>query len=181
MAVPVASAIQVAQQKAQEQAAPKQAESKFDSKLEQNQQGMQAKATQAVQQTQAAGQVQGAKAVEYARAVESLKKAEKTQLQNSKTASANNPATAKAAKPVELKEQTQKATNKLSQTLEHLTNNESQMQKLLKRATTEKHMNPQDFLAIQVQVQQISLELDLTGKVVEQATSGLKESLRTQV
>ena len=37
------------------------------------------------------------------------------------------------------------------------------------------------LLGLQAKVSQYSLELDLTGKVVEKATNGLKDTLRTQV
>ncbi len=42
-------------------------------------------------------------------------------------------------------------------------------------------LNQQQLLALQARVSEYSMELDLTGKVVEKATNGLKDTLRTQV
>jgi hypothetical protein len=43
------------------------------------------------------------------------------------------------------------------------------------------NLSQQQLLGLQAKVSEYSLELDLTGKVVEKATNGLKDTLRTQV
>jgi hypothetical protein len=48
-------------------------------------------------------------------------------------------------------------------------------------ATSGKTYGNQELLAIQASVYKFSQELELTSKVVEKATSGVKQTMQTQV
>jgi hypothetical protein len=52
---------------------------------------------------------------------------------------------------------------------------------VMKGVFNNKGMSMQDCLKLQVIMQKYTMELDLTGKVVEKATNGLKDTLKTQV
>lgn len=52
---------------------------------------------------------------------------------------------------------------------------------VLRLAESGKTFSPAELLALQAQVYRASQELDLAGKVVEKATSGVKQVLQTQV
>ncbi|MBI3183617.1 MAG: hypothetical protein HYZ28_15880 [Myxococcales bacterium] len=53
--------------------------------------------------------------------------------------------------------------------------------KVLELAQSGKTFTPAELLAMQAQVYRSSQELDLAGKVVEKATSGVKQVLQTQL
>ena len=55
------------------------------------------------------------------------------------------------------------------------------MSKIIKLATSGRTFNPTELLAIQAGVYKFSQELELTSKVVEKATDGVKQTLQTQV
>ena len=55
------------------------------------------------------------------------------------------------------------------------------MDKIIKLATSGRTFNPTELLAIQAGVYKFSQELELTSKVVEKATDGVKQTLQTQV
>lgn len=56
-----------------------------------------------------------------------------------------------------------------------------QMEKILKEAMSGRKFSPQELLALQAGVYRYAQELELTSKVVEKATSGVKDTLKTQV
>ncbi|RYZ38488.1 MAG: ATP-dependent helicase HrpB [Myxococcaceae bacterium] len=55
------------------------------------------------------------------------------------------------------------------------------MDKLIKEASSGKNMSNAELLGLQASMYKYSQELDLTSKVVEKATSGLKDVVKTQV
>jgi hypothetical protein len=55
------------------------------------------------------------------------------------------------------------------------------MDKILELAESGRAFTPAELLALQAHVYRASQELDLAGKVVEKATSGVKQVLQTQV
>jgi hypothetical protein len=70
----------------------------------------------------------------------------------------------------------------IEQALSSLDSRSASMDKFINKALEGKlDLNDQQLLGLQARVSQYSLELDLTSKVVEKATSGLKDTLRTQV
>ena len=55
------------------------------------------------------------------------------------------------------------------------------LDKIISVATSGKQFNNQELLAMQASVYKFSQELELTSKVVEKATSGVKQTMQTQV
>ena len=174
MAGPMAG-VQQAQQIAQQQmqkpeAAPKTGQSKFD-------QAMANKADQ-VQQTNQLNQVQQTQATTAAQKtshVDSVQKAGKpTEIDKARATKFND--------PVDKKQATEKTGHAIEKVLTDMEGRNAAMDKFVNQAMTGKiKLNQQQLLGLQAKVAQYSLELDLTGKVVEKATNGLKDTLRTQV
>jgi len=178
MAGPMAgvSAAQVAQQKLQQdqgaQQVNKQGASKFDAALANKAQGPeQAQAVQATQATQRADQVRQAEAVN---------KTEKAAL-NKVNPSAQETATARGAEAVTGKQEASKTGGMLSHVVSELEKGQVNMDKLIKAGASGKEFSNAELLSLQAGMYKYTQELDLTSKVVEKATSGLKDTLKTQV
>jgi len=62
-----------------------------------------------------------------------------------------------------------------------LISGQGKLDKIIKLATSVKSFSPTELLAIQAGVYKFSQELELTSKVVEKATDGVKQTLQTQV
>lgn len=58
---------------------------------------------------------------------------------------------------------------------------QARLDKILALAQSGKSFSPAELLAFQTHAYRASQELDLAGKVVEKATSGVKQTLSTQV
>lgn len=58
---------------------------------------------------------------------------------------------------------------------------QKRMEHVLRLAQSGKSFSPAELLALQANVYSASQELDLAGKVVDKATSGLKQVLQTQL
>lgn len=180
MAGPMAgvSAAQIAQQKLQDQGAQqvnKQGASKFDAALANKAQGAEqvqnAQATQATQATQRADQVRQAEAVG---------KTEKASL-NKVNPAGQEPATARGAEAVNAKPETSKSNGMLTHVIGELEKGQLNMDKLIKAGASGKNFSNAELLSLQAGMYKYTQELDLTSKVVEKATSGLKDTLKTQV
>jgi hypothetical protein len=177
MAGPMAgvSAAQIAQQKLQDQGAQqvnKQGASKFDAALANKAQGPeQAQAAQAAQATQRAEQV---------RQTEAVNKTEKAALNKVNTAG-QEPATARGAEAVTGKQEASKSGGMLSHVVSELEKGQVNMEKLIKAGASGKSFSNAELLSLQAGMYKYTQELDLTSKVVEKATSGLKDTLKTQV
>jgi len=78
--------------------------------------------------------------------------------------------------PVEKTRDTQ-----LTKVLSSVMSGQDKMSKIIKLATSGRSFNPTELLAIQAGVYKFSQELELTSKVVEKATDGVKQTLQTQV
>ena len=78
--------------------------------------------------------------------------------------------------PVEKTRDTQ-----LTKVLNSVVSGQDKMSKIIKLATSGRSFNPTELLAIQAGVYKFSQELELTSKVVEKATDGVKQTLQTQV
>ena len=83
-------------------------------------------------------------------------------------------------KPIEAKQKTTKDAD-LKNLLNHVVEGQNKLDDIIKMATSGKQYGNQELLAIQAAVYKFSQELDLTGKVVEKATSGVKQTMQTQV
>jgi len=55
------------------------------------------------------------------------------------------------------------------------------MDRLISQGLSGRHFNNSELLALQAGMYKYTQELELTGKVVEKATTGLKDTLKTQV
>ena len=72
--------------------------------------------------------------------------------------------------------------SKVADMIEGLVNGQDKMTQIMEAAlSSNKKMSPRELLAMQAGVYRFSQELDLTSKVVEKATSGLKQTMNTQV
>ncbi len=71
--------------------------------------------------------------------------------------------------------------SKLSTGLNSVDRHWNTVNDIMKTIFTKKDMSMQDCLKLQAIMQKYTMELDLTGKVVEKATNGLKDTLKTQV
>lgn len=186
MAGPMAgvSAAQVAQQKLQDQGAQqtnKQGASKFDGVLADKAQGAgQVDATQGVNKAQAPQATQKADAV---RQVETVNKTEKAAL-NKVNVAGQEPMTAKGAEPVAAKAETSKtskAGDMMTQVVGDLEKGQVNLEKIISQASSGKQFSNAELLSLQASMYQYTQQLDLTSKVVEKATTGLKDVVKTQV
>lgn len=71
--------------------------------------------------------------------------------------------------------------SKLQGMIDNLVNGQDKMTKIMQMALSGRQFGPSELLAMQAGVYRYSQELDLTSKVVQQATSGIKQTLNTQV
>ena len=67
------------------------------------------------------------------------------------------------------------------QLVDRVANAQQRMDQLVALAQSGKTFTPAELLSLQANVYAASQELDLTGKVVEKATGGVKQVLQTQV
>ena len=137
----------------------------FQQAMEQQQAGNQAQ--------QAAGQAsqQAGAAVQSGRVASdgAVNQVVKEQRAQAKLASTKVGATEKAAE------------SKLTTMLEGLINGQDKMTKIMHIALSGRQFSPTELLAMQAGVYRFTQELDLTSKVVEKATGGIKQTLNTQV
>ena len=174
MAGPMAGvnqATQVAQQQMQKpDAAPKTGASKFDQAM-----------AQKVDQAQAANQLSQVQQTQQASAVQKTSHVDQVQ-KAGKTTEADKARAVKFNDPVTKKEGTEKVGSNIESMLTKMEGRNAEMDKFVNQAVNGKiKLNQQQLLGLQAKVAQYSLELDLTGKVVDKATNGLKDTLRTQV
>lgn len=71
--------------------------------------------------------------------------------------------------------------SQMANMIEGLVNGQDKMTQIMDLAMSNKKMSPQELLAMQAGVYRFSQELELTSKVVEKATSGIKQTMNTQV
>jgi hypothetical protein len=181
------SAAQVAQQKLQDQGAQqtnKQGASKFDGVLADKAQGAgQVDAAQGVNKAQAAQATQKADAV---RQVETVNKTEKAAL-NKVSGAGQEPMTAKGAEPVQGKAEAAKSSkaggagSMMTQVIGDLEKGQVNLEKIISQASSGKQFSNAELLSLQASMYQYTQQLDLTSKVVEKATTGLKDVVKTQV
>jgi hypothetical protein len=82
-------------------------------------------------------------------------------------------------KPVEAAGKSQEAG--LKQLLGQVVEGQNKLDKIIEMSLSGKSYGNQELLAIQAAVYKFSQELELTSKVVEKATSGVKQTMQTQV
>jgi vacuolar-type H+-ATPase catalytic subunit A/Vma1 len=186
MAVPTAgiSAAQIAQQKLQDQGAQqvnKQGASKFDGVLANKAQAAggveQANAANAAQ---AAQKAQATQQVSQTRQVETINKTEKAALNKVNGANTDS-LTSRGAQAVDARPETSKASNMVTSVVTSLEKGQINLEKLINSGMSGKHFSNGELLSLQASMYKYTQELDLTSKVVEKATSGLKDVVKTQV
>ncbi len=137
-------------------------------------------ATQGVNKAQAAQATQRADAV---RQVETVNKTEKAAL-NKVSGAAQEPATAKGAEAVGKKADASKSTQAggmMNQMLGDLEKGQGNLEKIISQAASGKHFSNAELLSLQASMYNYTQQLELTSKVVEKATTGLKDVVKTQV
>ena len=186
MAVPAAgiSAAQIAQQKLQDQGAQqvnKQGASKFDGVLANKAQGAQAAGgVEQANAAQAAQKAQATQQVAQTNKVETINKTEKAALNKVNGANTDS-LTSKGATAVDAKPETGKAGNMVSTVVTSLEKGQLNLEKLINSGMSGKNFSNGELLSLQASMYKYTQELDLTSKVVEKATSGLKDVVKTQV
>jgi flagellar hook-basal body complex protein FliE len=162
----------------------KQGASKFDGVLANKSQGAggvdQAQAAQATQKAQSVQAAQATQRVDQVRQVETVNKTEKAAL-NKVNGAGSEQLTARAAEPVTGKAETQKAGNMMSKVVDELEKGQLNLDKLIEAGAKGKQFSNAELLSLQASMYKYTQELDLTSKVVEKATSGLKDVAKTQV
>lgn len=171
----IQSASQLAQQKAQTEQPQqvKQGASKFDNLMADKAQT--AGPTGQVDGAQRAQMAQKASQVDVANKVDGVGKLDKAALNKVDTRT-----TAKGALPVQANAESH-STKVMKGMLSSLEAGQANLDKLISSATSGKQFSNGELLSLQAGMYKYSQELDLTSKVVEKATSGLKDTLKTQV
>lgn len=174
MASPLAgiSAGQIAQQKLPQQAT-QQANKPGPSKFDQAMKAQGPDKAQGVQQPQATQQVQHA---DKARQIEQAGKIDKAGL-NKVTDKLTN----KGLDPVAQKNEVSKGTSLLKGLVANMEKGQASIDKLINGGLNGASFSNTEMLSMQAGMYKYTQELELTGKVVEKATSGLKDTLKTQV
>jgi len=128
-----------------------------------------------VMQAQQVQGTQGPQQVNNVRQVEAPNKA----IETLQAAKLNSTDASLGVKTVDAsKETTGKGFKKM---LSGIVDGQNKLDEIIKMATSGKHFGQQELLAIQAGVYKYSQELELTSKVVEKATSGVKQTMQTQV
>lgn len=178
MAGPLAGipAQEIAKQKLPDQAAQGQKEgrSKFDQNLKSHD-AAQAKATSQVQSAQQTHAAQHVSAVEKVKQVEQSQKIQKAELTKA------DPNKTSLRDPVTQKADAQKSGSMISDMVASMEKSQVGLDKLINGGLSGKTFTNQEMLSLQAGMYKYSQELDLTSKIVEKATSGLKDTLKTQV
>ncbi|MBI3178891.1 MAG: hypothetical protein HYZ27_04480 [Deltaproteobacteria bacterium] len=71
--------------------------------------------------------------------------------------------------------------SKMATMLEQLIGGQDKMTKIMNMALSGRQFSPSELIAMQAGVYRFSQELELTSKVIEKATSGIKQTMNTQV
>jgi hypothetical protein len=83
--------------------------------------------------------------------------------------------------PVTQKSGVNKSTSMLMGLVQNIEKGQASMDKLINGSLNGKTFSNSEMLGLQAGMYKYTQELELTGKVVEKATSGLKDTLKTQV
>jgi hypothetical protein len=158
------SAHQSLQQETGAQQTPKQGASKFDGVL-----------------ADKAQQVGGADALQPVQQPDALQKIRSVyQMDAPGTHKTSDPKAASRG-AVSAKSEAQSAGNLLGAIVNELEEGQLNLDRLIEAGANGKDFTTPELLALQAGMYKYSQELDLTSKVVEKATTGLKDTLKTQV
>lgn len=117
--------------------------------------------------------------MDQARQIEQAQKAQKPELSKLNTLEKN--VTGKGMDPVTQKSEVSKSSSMISSMMANLEKGQTHIDKLINGGLQGKSMSNQELLSLQAGMYKYTQELDLVSKVVEKATSGLKDTLKTQV
>ncbi len=134
---------------------------------------------QGVDPSQKAGQVQQAQQaqkIDHAKQIDQVQKMDKTNL-----AKLDKNVTGKGMEPVAQKAEVSKSTSMMKSMISSLEKGQLNIDKMINGGLSGKSMSNQELLQMQAGMYKYTQELDLCSKVVEKATSGLKDTLKTQV
>ncbi len=127
------------------------------------------------------GQVQHAHKVDQLRQVDQVNKSEKARLDKIQTQASASDQRGTKTDPVTQKTEVSKSTSAINGLFANIEKGQVQMDKLISGGLSGKNFSNSELLALQAGMYKYSQELELTSKVVEKATSGLKDTLKTQV
>lgn len=180
MAGPLAgiSAAQIAQQKLPDQAAQqaKAGPSKFDQSLKSQGPDQVGKA-EGVGKAAHVQQAQQVQKLDQLKHVDQVQKMDKSGLNK-----LDKNVTGKGMDPVAQKTEVSKSSSMMSSMMANLEKGQAHIDKLINGGISNgKSMSNQELLSMQAGMYKYTQELDLVSKVVEKATSGLKDTLKTQV
>ena len=137
---------------------------------------------------QASGQVgnvnaaQHTQKVDVARQVDQVHKTDKAQLNKVNSAASDNKGvTTRAMDPVTQKSEVNKSSSLIMGMMSNMEKGQATIDKLISGGVSGKNFSNAELLSLQAGMYKYTQELELTGKVVEKATSGLKDTLKTQV
>lgn len=123
--------------------------------------------------------MQGTQQVQHAdkaRQVEQAGKIEKSSLNK-----VSDKLTSKGLDPVAQKNEVNKGTSLLKGLVANMEKGQASIDKLINGGLNGANFSNTQMLSMQAGMYKYTQELELTGKVVEKATSGLKDTLKTQV
>ena len=83
--------------------------------------------------------------------------------------------------PVEAKSETNKVAQAMAGIMSEMEQGQVKLDALINNGLSGKELSNTEMLALQASMYKYTNEMELTGKVVEKATTGLKETLKTQV
>lgn len=89
--------------------------------------------------------------------------------------------TSKKRTRVSSKSESSQVTSSIAKMLEDIEKGQGIMDKLIKSSAKGREFSNSELISLQAGMYKYTQELELTGKVVEKATSGLKDTLKTQV
>lgn len=135
-----------------------------------------AQKAQGVRAPQHVQQAQQIQKLDPTRQVDQIAKADKAGLQR-----VDKNATARAADPVAQKSEVNKSSSMVMGMMANMEKGQVAIDKLINGGLSGKNFSNSELLSLQAGMYKYTQELDLCSKVVEKATSGLKDTLKTQV
>lgn len=132
---------------------------------------------QGVQSAQHVQQAQQIQQIDKARQVEQAAKLDKVGMNKADL----NKSTTGKMDPVTQKSEVNKSTSMVMGMMGNMEKGQASIDKLINSSLNGKQFSNSELLGLQAGMYKYTQELELTGKVVEKATSGLKDTLKTQV
>lgn len=128
--------------------------------------------TQSFQEVMQTQQVQQPTEVQTGRDVHSATQANNVLLQAKVNATSPSTRVGEAARAQQ---------SRMAKLMQELVDGQDKMNNLMRLALSGRQFSPSEMLAMQAGIFRFSQELELTSKVVEKATSGIKQTMSTQV